>query len=190
MHSADLATHLSLDCFSLCSTLLSLVLSGGENTLRTRTREEEQGSMRTLEMTINNSVYQLQRGAWSVSSGLPLPSHSGLQLPAWEQPACRTSSHDIHTSVIHLNPMINHMMQCTCHMTHIHQSHVTYKSHMTHTSVTLCTYLSHTRLNWGEPEQAPPSGVAERNVCLYRMSSHKSLVLLFCMFLRHVLIQK
>ena len=137
MHSADLATHLSLDCFSLCSTLLSLVLSGGENTLRTRMREEEQGSMRTLEMTINNSVYQLQRGAWSVSSGLPLPSHSGLQLPAWEQPACRTSSHDIHTSVIHLSPM----MQYTCHMTHIHQSHVTYKSHVPNVTDVSATQL-------------------------------------------------
>lgn len=32
------ATYLSLDCFSLCSALFSLALSGGENTLRTNKR--------------------------------------------------------------------------------------------------------------------------------------------------------
>ena len=43
-------------------------------------------------------------------------------------------------------------------------------------------------IHWGEPERAPPSGVAGWNVCLsVRTLCHKSLALLF---LHHVLIQK
>ena len=49
----------------------------------------------------------------------------------------------------------------------------------------------HFRLTyWDEPERAPPSGVAGWNVCLYRTWCRKSLVLLLCVFLRHVIHKK